>query len=109
MLNCSKENRESTKIKIPKMRWDIHCQNLDIRPINKACTLLENRQERLYWNEGSSKVSVLVGKFSIMLQRIYTILKWENLSNFIWDFPTLYFTFKDWIFKILDFSNSTFL
>ena len=33
MLNCSKENRESTKIKIPKMSWDNHCQNLDISPI----------------------------------------------------------------------------
>ena len=74
MLNCSKENRESTKIKIPKMRWDIHCQNLDIRPIHKACTLFENRQESLYWIAGSSKISASVGKFWIMLARINTIL-----------------------------------
>ena len=75
MLNCSKENRESTKIKIPKMRWDIHCQYFDIRPIHKACTLIENRQESLYWIAGSSKISASVGKekFSKFSKTINTI------------------------------------
>jgi len=92
MLNCSKENRESTKIKIPKMSWDNHCQNLDISPI-QGWTLLETRQvgtiivgmfegrwklESYHWSWNNRMIFM---RISIQLEK--------DLSNFIFEFPSL--------------------
>lgn len=66
MLNCSKENRESTKIKIPKMSWDNHCQNLDISPI-----------QGLH----------IVGKRQV--ETIHVVQLQKELSNFIFEIPSL--------------------